>query len=73
MPHGGVTGVGATHALSPLSCRIRWPWRWPGTVLERAAGAVPQLGHGAVPAVAGGDTAAAGLLARWVWGQGLVA
>lgn len=70
VPHGGVTGGGAPHAVSPLSHRIRWPRRWPGTALEWAAGAVPQLGRGAVPAVAGGDTEAAGLLARWVPGQG---
>lgn len=50
----------------PLARRSRWPQPWPQPNLERATGAVPELGRGAVPAVAGGDAAAAGLLARWV-------
>lgn len=48
--------------------RSRWPEPWPEPDVERAAGGVPELELGAVPAVAGGDGAAEGLLARWVRG-----
>lgn len=52
------------------SRRSRWPEPRPEPDVERATGSVPELGLGAVPAVAGGDGAAEGLLARWVRGGG---